>query len=122
MIRGICSIQPWYRVIEFAATSFPAEGFIRECNRVLQRENSGYRFIGSQLTPVTSEEEIHSIELALRSSDRFRTTSLHIQSALSHLGNRDAPDYRNCIKEAISAMEAGCQSSPEIQTPPLDQR
>jgi len=33
----------------------------------------------------------------------------HLEQALLHLKDRDSPDYRNSIKESISAVEALCR-------------
>ena len=34
--------------------------------------------------------------------------NIHLETALQHISNRDDPDYRNSIKESISAVEAAC--------------
>jgi hypothetical protein len=36
----------------------------------------------------------------------FALVATHLASALNHLSNRQNPDYRNSIKESISAVEA----------------
>jgi hypothetical protein len=36
----------------------------------------------------------------------LRAVHLHLNTALGHLGDRHSPDYRNSIKESISAVEA----------------
>ena len=43
---------------------------------------------------------------ALKSPD---TVAAHIQQALESFSNRDNPNYRNAISEAISAVEAMCR-------------
>lgn len=101
-----------YDFIEFTAQTIPdrvADNFIEECNFVLEQEMSAYRFVGDQLTDITSEEEIDSIESALNSDDQFNGAKQHLHQALMHLSNRENPDYRNSIKESISAVESLCK-------------
>lgn len=77
-------------------------------NEVLERELAGYRFVAGELSPVTSEAEIKSIEDAVREAQvvGLEGPAIHIQTAVRKLGQRPEPDYRNAIKEAISAVES----------------
>ena len=77
--------------------------FMRLCNVYLERELSAYRFVGGVIAPIISEEEIHSIETALQIQKP--PIQEHFQTALQHLADRNRPDYRNSIKESISAIE-----------------
>jgi hypothetical protein len=61
------------------------------------------------LTPIVSEEEISAIEQAMSHGERFSPAMAHIETALARLADRSSPDYRNSIKESISAVEAVCQ-------------
>jgi hypothetical protein len=103
----------WYEVydfVEFVANSRGMENsFTRACNAMLGREQSGYRFINKRLVPLTSEEEIAAVEAATTFSDQFKPVSDHLKSALGKLSDRKSPDYRNSIKESISAVEAMCR-------------
>lgn len=83
--------------------------FVNYCNDVLKREISGYRFIGTTITPITREEEIAEIEEVLRSTDFLEPVIVHLNSALDLFSDRESPDYRNSIKESISAVEAMCR-------------
>jgi hypothetical protein len=56
---------------------------------------------------ITSESEIEAIEQAIEDSPSPIT--IHLQQSLSFLSDRKNPDYRNSIKEAISAVEALCK-------------
>jgi len=82
------------------------EEFISLCNAVLERELSAYRFIGKKIVPITAEEEMEAIEAALSSPDPFPGVRSHIETALDMLSDRESPDYRNSIKESISAVES----------------
>jgi hypothetical protein len=106
----------WYEVydfIEFVANNFPDkaqnERFIALCNRYLEREVSGYRFVGGKIIQATSELEISEIEQALEASQPLKPVNTHLKRALDLLSDRKAPDYRNSIKESISAVEAMCR-------------
>jgi len=65
---------------------------------------SAYRFINGLITRITEEHEVAEIEQALESSNG--PVHKHIRRSLELLSDRKAPDYRNSIKEAISAVES----------------
>ena len=77
-------------------------------NRILEDELSGYRFVGDELSPLSNPAEVAAIESALSatSSSGLVGAHTHIESALQLLGKRPDPDYRNSVKESISAVEA----------------
>ncbi len=79
-------------------------------NEVLASELSAYRFVGGKLVPVSSEQEMQAIERAIaETSGAYSTASEHLQHvAVTLLARRPKPDYRNSIKESISAVEALC--------------
>lgn len=105
----------WYAVydfIEFVVAVFPyaavSSRFLEACNKVLEQEGSAYRFINKQITPIVSETEISTIEEALSGADKLKPVRIHLGNALSKLSDRQKPDYRNSIKESISAVESIC--------------
>ncbi|HNR15545.1 MAG TPA: hypothetical protein PKG90_02640 [Chitinophagaceae bacterium] len=78
-------------------------------NIVLEREFSAYRIINHRITPISNELEINEITDAINSIGNFTPLSVcneHLTSALEKLSDRNNPDYRNSIKESISAVEA----------------
>lgn len=78
--------------------------FVRNLNREFKRLNFAYRIINKEIVEITTEEEIIAIEEALTSSkDNIRT---HLNNALELYAQRPTGDYRNSIKESISAVEA----------------
>jgi len=110
VLRGI-----WYYVFDFLdflaanAVFEPARvGFIQGCNDVLERELSGYRFVNGQIAPVATDIEVLAIEKALHDSQPIAPVHIHLATALDLLADRQSPDYRNSIKESISAVEALC--------------
>lgn len=81
--------------------------FIDSINMSFERLKYGYRIINNLVTPITSKEEVSSIEEALYSAkDNIKE---HLNSALKHLADKENPDYRNSIKESISAVGALCR-------------
>lgn len=80
---------------------------ISELNDVLRRELSGYRFVKGVLAPISDPAEVAAIEAAASatSGDALAGAHSHITSALRLLGQKPDPDYRNSIKESISAVE-----------------
>lgn len=109
---------PWYEsynLIEFLASTdtssfgINSDNFTNHCNIVLEKEFSGYRFIGYTLSPITNQHEIEEIEISIDNSSQFTTlrgANIHLKLALEKLSDRKNPDYRNSIKESISAVES----------------
>ena len=97
-----------YDFVEFIVNREGNAGLIAECNAALEKHLSAYRFVGMTLAPITSEEEIVAVEEAMSHGDRFRPVVAHLETALARLADRSSPDYRNSIKESVSAVEAVC--------------
>jgi hypothetical protein len=66
---------------------------------------SAWRIVGNQVGRLTSDEEIEAVEKAVTRKGPIRT---HLTTALGLMSDRKNPDYRNSIKESISAVEAIC--------------
>lgn len=106
----------WYEIydlIEFVANfdeSIDTDEFKNDCNIVLERELSAYRFVGSEVAPITDKVETGEIEAALDTASKykFKGVRTHLETALDKLSDRENPDYRNSIKESISAVESLC--------------
>lgn len=98
----------WYEVydlVEFLS-DFESEKFDNLVNEVLKEEMSGYRLISGRIVQITNEEEIAAIEQALSLSDALKPVREHLNQSLALLADRKMPDYRNSIKESISAVES----------------
>lgn len=106
----------WYMVLnylEFIARN-RLEGqfrdqFIKAVNSELEEEKSAYRFVGNLLAPITNLTEINEIQRSLEQVDRFGSVSKHIEDAVKMYARKPNPDYRNTIKEAISAVKSAAQ-------------
>lgn len=82
---------------------------IEHLNSEFERHNFAYRIIDGKVEEITSKEEIQSIEEAIKTSDNGVKT--HLKAALEFLyASNKTPDYRNSIKESISAVEALCRN------------
>ncbi|BEP44045.1 AbiJ-NTD4 domain-containing protein [Variovorax sp. V15] len=77
-------------------------------NSALTRESAAYRFVSGELVEITERSEIEAIESAI--SKGSRDSKAHLERALQLLADRKAPDYRNSIKESISAVESVCKA------------
>jgi len=77
-----------------------------EINEIFEEEKMGYRIIDDQIVDITNESEIEEIEEAIDSN--FNTVNDHIQKSLELYSDRKNPDYKNSIKESITAVESMC--------------
>lgn len=90
--------------VEFSASYNPK--FQEICNHFLKKEMSAYRFVDGKLVEINAKEEIVEIETAIRNADKFSSVKTHLTTSLELLSDRKKPDYRNSIKESISAVES----------------
>ena len=110
-----CAWHEIYSLIEETIKHYPyqrvsnKDSFITNINNMLERENSAYRIINDEIIPITSEQEIQSIETALENTNQYLGVQQHLNQALKLMSDRQKPDYRNSIKESVSALEGMCQ-------------
>lgn len=76
------------------------------CNSILEQNLSAYRFVDKFIVEISSEEEITAIEESMQITSTFGPVKVHLRRALELLSDRSNPDYRNSIKESISAIES----------------
>lgn len=76
-------------------------------NLEFERLYYGYRIVDNLVVPITNEMEIEAIEKAL--ADSKDNIQVHLSEALRLFSDREHPDFRNSIKESISAVEALCR-------------
>lgn len=108
-----CEWYELYDFLEFSAQAYPdnehGQRFRDYCNSILEKEMSAYRFVGEHIIQMTNDTEINEIEEALASTTSIDAIQTHLKQAVGLLSDRSAPDYRNSIKESISAVEAICK-------------
>ena len=110
IIRDYFFGAQWHEVydfIEFVVVTFKKDisRLAEFLNRVLTTEMSAFRFVEGTLIDITNEQEREMLEEALADT-RFSSVAAHLDRALALLADRKQPDYRNSIKESISAVEA----------------
>lgn len=125
-----------YNLLEFVArnhakvmasqygTTHPVESrrIMEMANAILERELSAYRFVQGLLTPLSNQAEIEAIESAVSLSQQAALggAAQHIRSSIQLLGSKPNPDYRNAIKEAISAVESVAKQIMRAESATLD--
>ena len=77
-------------------------------NKVLEQELSGYRFVNGQLAPISNQAELDEIAQGIEQTANTGLSGAneHLRKAVELLSNKPTPDYRNSIKESISAIES----------------
>lgn len=100
-----CVWHEVYDFIEYILLAGKNTKLNNAINEILERELSGYRFVMSAFIPVTDEFEIEAVQKALVEGP-FSGVHAHLKQAMQHLARRENPDYRNSIKESISAVES----------------
>jgi len=76
-------------------------------NTAFQQENAAYRVVGRHVVEITDQNEIDAVKDALEAAGPSSRT--HLDTSLKLISDKKSPDYRNSIKESISAVEATCQ-------------
>ena len=113
--------KPWYEKLDLievtiqylrdydrhAYSRHVADDFVRLLNSEFERLHFAYRIVNDDIVEIDSKEEIETIEDALNhASSTIRT---HLSRALDLYAQRPEGDYRNSIKESISAVEVYCR-------------
>lgn len=122
--------QPWYRKLDMVecavhylyewddnhpnSTYCMHSSFIDRLNYEFKRLNFDYRMVNGEIVEITSEEEIVAIETAIQQSKS--NIKVHLSRALELCAQRPIGDYRNSIKESISAVEAFCREQTNTNT------
>lgn len=112
-LRKIVLTGPWHSVYDLLdfitknAPPFAKANFFEQLNYTLTLENSAYRIVNKEVAPITEAAEIEAIESAVENGSNGAKE--HFKTALSLMSDRKNPDYRNSIKESISAVESVCK-------------
>lgn len=133
--RGYCKVftvfienqkEPWYRKMDIIECTIKflygnrnrygifCRTFVDQLNREFKRLNFAYRIVEQEIVEITSEGEMKSIESAMH--DSKQNIQKHLSRALELYAQRPVGDYRNSIKESISAVEALCRELTGEQT------
>lgn len=100
-----------YDLIEFLAHEFKKDDtnqeFMDDCNKILEKHNSVYRFVSGKIVKVVSEIEIKEIDMSMNSP--FQEVNQYLARAWDLISGKINPDYQECINESINAVEFICQ-------------
>lgn len=77
-----------------------------EYNAILKKYLVGYRLVNGLLTTITSEDEIVTVESAIKSAGA--SVREQLSKALQDLSDRDHPHYAKSVECSISAVESQC--------------
>lgn len=115
--------KPWYEKLDLIDKSIEylmanhipyVKDFIFDLNHEFEQLHFAYRIVDNQIVEITSKEEIRSIEDAISNNDNPIRT--HFQAALQLYAKRPEGDFRNSIKESISAVEVFCRDKTGEET------
>ena len=104
----------WYTLFDLLEWGFKSlkrterEDYIKPLNQVLGEELVAYRMVDGKIVEITDNSEIEELENAIRNVENLTGVKEHLHTALELLAKKPTPDYRNSIKESISAVEAIC--------------
>ena len=108
--------NPWYKKLDLVEVTIKylnscnfkvSNQFINQLNFEFERLNFAYRVVGTEIVEITSKEELAALESAMH--DSAKNIKAHLNKALELYAQRPLGDYRNSIKESISAVEAYCR-------------
>lgn len=77
-----------------------------EYNELFEEEYIGYRFVNNYIVRITNKEEIGTITES--STTKYEKVNEHIDKAIALLSESENRDYKNSIKESITAVETLC--------------
>lgn len=115
ILRNYFFNAKWYEVYDFIEfiSGYSIDGkrdsFINDCNNIFEKENSGYRFVDGKIIEISSADEVNEIEKAIEKATPYYGVKEHLVRAIGLLSDKEKPDYRNSIKESISAVESLCK-------------
>jgi len=120
--EGLTCSARVYDLIEFVHNTI----FFMDRNRQSLREGvnedfarnfASVKMIDGFITPISDEEQAREIEMAMQGPLSEVNSQLH--TALELLADRDQPNYRDSIKNSISAVETMCRKITKNNTATL---
>jgi len=106
--------QPFHRVydlIEFVLANCDDvdKKLALALNHAMEANLAPFRIVNGRVLKVDQDSDVDAIEQALSDTSVISGARHHLEQALSHLADRENPDYANSIKESVSAIEATCR-------------
>lgn len=75
-------------------------------NKLFEEEYVGYRFVNGIIVKITNKEEIKEISKAAESP--YQSVNDHLHKAIGFIGVIKNADFKNSIKESVTALEDLC--------------
>lgn len=101
-IRVEDSTISYYSNLEY---SDQYENLYKKYNDLFEKECVGYRFVDGLIVRITNKEELQAIEKASLTNKKVND---HIKKAILYISESGEKDYKNSIKESITALETLC--------------
>lgn len=112
-VKELIMKHDWFRVYDLIEVAIEGTKDVydyelsRYINHVFKEQGVGYGIIDGLVTPVSNSIEVESVQSAI--DNNIESSKYHLQRALELLSDREQPDFRNSIKESISAIESLCR-------------
>lgn len=102
----------WYGVVDIVELCGQelGSGVQGDINSILADQLAGYRFIDGQVAEITEELQVSTVNAAVEAaSDGLDPARKHLSRAVELFSHRPSPDFRNTVKEALSAAESAAR-------------
>lgn len=100
-----------YDLIEFVYASQHShsirESLQKDVNQDFKRDFASVQMIDGLVTPISDEEQSRAIEAAMQGP--LENVNSQVRTALALLADRENPNYRDSVKNSISAVESLCK-------------
>jgi hypothetical protein len=101
-----------FDLIEYILKIEKDDSDVKKClkytlNQIFLKEQVAYKIVNWEITQITDDVEVESIEKAINNSPKV--IKKHLEKSLKFLSNKTNPDYENSVKESISAVESTCR-------------
>lgn len=118
-IRSVFFNSEWYEIydliefiIQIQLYQKHESDFVKSINTLLEREFSGFRIIKGKVAPISNQLEFDEVTEVLDKT-KFLTAlegvNIHLSKSIEFLSDKKKPNYRNSVKESISAVESACR-------------
>ena len=107
MIEFLCNLvyeskEEYYSQVHYMIDAEYVDVF-EEMNKAFEEEYIGYRFVSKQIVKITNDEEVKAIGDATNTP--FDKVNESIKKSIGFISETSNRDYKNSIKESITAVE-----------------
>jgi hypothetical protein len=118
-IRYVFFNSEWFEIYDFVEFLISVQSrpenknsLINSLNTLLEKEFSGYRIITEKVAPISNSLEFNEVSEVLENTKNltaYKGANIHLTKSLELISDKKNPNYRNSIKESISAVESTCR-------------